>query len=103
MKKKNKYLIYEINFTVYNSCFWIYGKKSKTNMQNLNTKNIIINPDLNLKQRLLNLFDNQYGVVVQVYDEIVHCIGMPNVKIGEIVLLKSLFLSALYIYIFKIN
>ena len=34
-------------------------------MQNLNTKNIIINPDLNLKQRLLNLFDNQYGVVVQ--------------------------------------
>ena len=66
-------------------------------MQNLNTKNIIINPDLNLKQRLLNLFDNQYGVVVQLYNEIVHCIGMPNSKIGEIVLEIIIFIGVLYI------
>lgn len=31
------------------------------------------------------LFSNQFGIVSQVYDEIVHCTGMPNVKIGEIV------------------
>jgi len=43
----------------------------------------------NLKKRLLKLFDNQYGFVVQVYDEIVHCIGMPNVKIGEIIIVQD--------------
>jgi len=43
----------------------------------------------NLDQRLLKLFDNQYGIVIQVYDEIVHCIGMPNVKIGEIVMVQD--------------
>ena len=47
-------------------------------MKNLNTKNIIINPDL-------NLFNNQYGVLVRVYDKIIYCIVMPNVKFGEIV------------------
>ena len=56
-------------------------------MQNLILNdNIMLKPDLNLKKRLLKLFDNQYGVVVQIYDEIVHCINTPNVKIGEIVI-----------------
>ena len=39
-------------------------------MQNLNTKDIIINPDLNLKQQPLN----QHGVAVKIYDEIFHCV-----------------------------
>jgi F0F1-type ATP synthase alpha subunit len=45
--------------------------------------------ELNLQLRLKRLFNNQYGIVVQVYDEIVHCIGMPNVKIGEIVIVQD--------------
>jgi len=48
-----------------------------------------INFSGSLDQRLLKLFDNQYGIVIQVYDEIVHCIGMPNVKIGEIVMVQD--------------
>ena len=58
-------------------------------MKTKKTNKKIIKPDLNLKKRLLNLFDNQYGTVVQVYDEIVHCIGMPNVKIGEIIIVQD--------------
>lgn len=47
-------------------------------MQNLNKKNILIKPDLNLKQRLLNLFGGQKG-------RNLYFIDMPNVKTGEIV------------------
>jgi len=48
-----------------------------------------------LKKKSLNkntlnlLFNDQFGLVKQVYDEIVHCTGMPYVKIGEIVLVRD--------------
>lgn len=47
------------------------------------------NFSLNQEEKIYNKNNLQtFGTIVSVFDDVIHCIGMPNVKFGEIVYIK---------------